>query len=124
MAQLATTTTQIPSFKAGDTVRVHYKIVEGEKTRIQPFEGIVISRKGSEASKTFMVRRISADNVSVERIFPLLSPNITKLEVVKKGAVRRAKLYYLRTKKGREASKIKEMIITKDTKQQPKESEN
>lgn len=110
MTETAATTTQIPEFRAGDTVKVHYKIVEGEKTRIQPFEGIVISKRGSGMSKTFMVRRISSDNVSVERIFPLFSPNISKLEVLKRGAVRRAKLYYLRTKKGREASKIKELV--------------
>jgi large subunit ribosomal protein L19 len=100
--------TNIPEFKAGDTVRVHYKIIEGDKTRIQPFEGIVISTRGAGISKTFMVRKIGADAVAVERIFPLFSPNITKLEVVKHGKVRRAKLYYLRGKIGREAEKIKE----------------
>ncbi|NMB69859.1 50S ribosomal protein L19 [candidate division WWE3 bacterium] len=97
-----------PDFRAGDTVRVHYKIIEGDKARIQPYEGIVLSRKGSGTSKSFTVRRIGADNVAVERIFPLFSPNIEKIELVKTGDVRRAKLYYLREKKGREAMRIKE----------------
>ena len=97
-----------PEFRAGDTIRVHYKIIEGDKSRIQPYEGIVISRKGAGASKSFTVRRIGADNVAVERIFPLFSPNIEKIELVKTGDVRRAKLYYLREKKGREAMRIKE----------------
>lgn len=101
----------VETFQVGDTVRVHYKIREGEgeeaKTRIQPFEGIVIGIKGSDVSKTFTVRRIGADGVPVERIFPLHSPNISKLEVVKRGKVRRAKLYYLRKKVGRSAERIK-----------------
>lgn len=97
-----------PEFRPGDTVRIYYKIIEGDKTRIQPYEGIVISKKGHDQSKTFTVRRIGADNVGVERIFPLYSPNITKLEVKKKGKVRRAKLYYLREKKGRAAVRVKE----------------
>lgn len=103
------TTVEVPDFRAGDTVRVHYKIVEGDKTRIQPYEGIVISKKGRGVSKTFTVRKIGADNVGVERIFPLFSPNITQLDVVKRGKVRRAKLYYLRQKKGRAASRVKEL---------------
>jgi large subunit ribosomal protein L19 len=97
-----------PEFRAGDTVRVHYKIIEGDKARIQPYEGIVIARKGAGSSKSFTVRRIGADNIAVERIFPLYSPNIEKIELVKTGDVRRAKLYYLREKKGREAMRIKE----------------
>lgn len=100
--------TDIPEFRQGDTVKVHYKIIEGGKTRIQPYEGIVIAKKGSEMSKTFTVRKIGADSVGVERIFPLHSPNIEKIEVTKKGKVRRAKLYYLRDKIGREAMRIKE----------------
>ncbi len=95
------------TFHVGDTVRVHYKIREGEKTRIQPYEGIVISIKGSDISRTFTVRRIGAHSVPVERIFPVHSPNISKLEVVKSGKVRRAKLYYLRDKTGRAATRIK-----------------
>ena len=101
-------TSKIPDFKAGDTVRVYYKIIEGDKSRIQPFEGIVISRRGENVSKSFVVRKIGADNIGVERIFPLYSPNIDKIEVKRKGRARRAKLYYLRKKKGREALKVKE----------------
>src|SRR3989304_4886482 len=95
-----TSKTNLPEFRAGDTLRVHYKVTEGDKSRIQPFEGIVISKKGSNVSKTFTVRKIGADSVAVERIFPLFSPNIDKIEVVKKGSVRRAKLYYLRDRVG------------------------
>ncbi|MFZ5424872.1 MAG: 50S ribosomal protein L19 [Patescibacteria group bacterium] len=105
-------TPEMPDFRVGDTVRVHYRIVEGDKTRIQPYEGIVISKKGEGLSKTFMVRKIGADNIGVERIFPLFSPNITKLDVVKHGKVRRAKLYYLRAKKGRAATRIKERKVS------------
>ncbi|HSX39533.1 MAG TPA: 50S ribosomal protein L19 [Candidatus Saccharimonadales bacterium] len=101
--------TQIPEFRAGDTVRVHYKIIEGDKHRIQPYEGIVIARGGSGVAKTFTVRKMGADSIGVERIFPLMSPNIEKLEVVKHGKIRRAKLYYLRNKKGKEATRIKEL---------------
>lgn len=99
---------EIEEFRPGDTVRIYYKIIEGDKTRIQPYEGIVISKKGKGVSKTFTVRRIGADGVSVERIFPLHSPNITKLEVKKHGKVRKSKLYYLRKKKGRAAVRVKE----------------
>jgi len=96
-------------FRVGDTVRVMYRIMEGDKyVRTQPFEGIVISKKGSDVSKTFTVRRIGAEKIGVERIFPLHSPNVEDVVVVKKGKVRRAKLYYLRGKKGREATRIKE----------------
>lgn len=100
---------KLPEFRAGDTVRVFYKIIEGDKMRIQPFEGIVISFRGSDVSKTFTVRRIGADQVGVERIFPLHSPNIEKIKVMKRGNVRRAKLYYLRDKVGREAMRVKEI---------------
>jgi|SRR3989344_8621549 len=96
-------------FRAGDTVRIIYKIVEGnEVRRTQPFEGIVISKKGMGVSKTFTVRRIGADNVGVERIFPLFSPNLESITILKKGRVRRAKLYYLRGKTGKAAIKVKE----------------
>jgi len=105
-----TSKTNLPEFRAGDTLRVHYKVTEGDKSRIQPFEGIVISKKGSNVSKTFTVRKIGADNVAVERIFPLFSPNIDKIEVVKKGSVRRAKLYYLRDRVGKAASRVKERV--------------
>jgi large subunit ribosomal protein L19 len=100
--------TDLPEFNSGDTIRVHYKIIEGDKTRIQPFDGIVIEKSGKGISQTFTVRKIGADGVGVERIFPLFSPNITKLEVLRKGKVRRAKLYYLRKKKGRAATRVKE----------------
>ncbi|RMG00092.1 MAG: 50S ribosomal protein L19 [Nitrospirae bacterium] len=97
---------EIPPFEIGDTVRVHVRVVEGDKERIQPFEGYVIARKGSGIKETFMVRKISY-GVGVERIFPVHSPVIEKIEVVRKGDVRRAKLYYLRDKKGKE-TKIRE----------------
>ncbi|MCX8027576.1 MAG: 50S ribosomal protein L19 [Thermodesulfovibrionales bacterium] len=97
---------EIPDFSVGDTVRVHVKVVEGDKERIQPYEGIVIGRRGSNINETFTVRKISF-GVGVERIFPLHSPTIDKLEVIKRGAVRRAKLYYLRDKKGKDA-KVKD----------------
>ncbi len=96
----------IPNFRAGDTVRVDYKIKEGEKERIQPFEGVVIARKGVGVGKTFTVRRIASGEIGVERIFPLNSPKIEKLEVIKKGKPRRAKLYYLRERKGKKAMKV------------------
>jgi len=92
----------VPSFEIGDTVRVHAKVVEGDKERIQVFEGVVIARKGARNSETFTVRKISY-GVGVERIFPVHSPIITGVEVVRQGKVRRAKLYYLRAKKGRTA---------------------
>ncbi len=100
---------KIPEFRVGDTIRVFYKIIEGEKMRIQPFEGIVISFRGSGVSKTFTVRRIGADQVGVERILPLFSPNIEKIKIVKHGNVRRAKLFYLRDKVGREAMRVREV---------------
>lgn len=97
---------EVPQFNIGDTVRVHVKVIEGDKERIQPFEGVVISRKGSGIRETFMVRKVSF-GIGVERIFPLHSPTINKIEVIRRGSVRRAKLYYLRSKKGK-AAKIKE----------------
>ncbi len=100
---------EYPAFKVGDTVRVYYKIVEGEKERIQPFEGVVIRIKGSGPNKTFTVRKESY-GVGIERIFPYYSPNIEKIEVVKYGKVRRAKLYFLRKYRGKEAiGKIREI---------------
>jgi large subunit ribosomal protein L19 len=96
----------IPIFQAGDTVRVHVRVVEGEKERIQLFEGVVIARKGGSSRETFTVRKISY-GMGVERIFPLHSPMIDKIDVVREGRVRRAKLYYLRSKKGR-AARIRE----------------
>jgi large subunit ribosomal protein L19 len=94
--------TDLPEFRSGDTVRVHVRVVEGEKERIQVFQGVVIGRKGGGARETFAVRKISG-GVAVERIFPLHSPTIAKLEVVRQGRVRRAKLYYLRSLRGKAA---------------------
>lgn len=96
----------IPDFRVGDTVKVFMKIVEGGKERIQPYEGVVIMRKGGGAGETFTVRKTSF-GVGVERKFPLNSPRIEKIELIKSGKVRRAKLYYLRELKGK-AAKIKE----------------
>ncbi|QLH35524.1 MAG: 50S ribosomal protein L19 [Parachlamydiaceae bacterium] len=95
----------IPNFRVGDTVRVHTRIIEGEKERIQVFTGTVIARKGSGLSETFSLHRV-AYGEGMERVFPLHSPRIAKLEVVKEGHVRRAKLYYLRGTSGK-ASKIR-----------------
>ena len=92
----------LPAFRPGDTVRVHVKIREGDKTRVQPFEGVVVGRRGRDVQETFIVRKVSF-GIGVERIFPVHSPRLEKIEVVKKGRVRRAKLFYLRERKGRKA---------------------
>lgn len=93
---------KIPDFKAGDTVSVFYKIKEGNKERVQQFTGVVMQRKGNGATKTFTVRKIS-NGVGVERIFPLFSPKIEKIDVEKRGIVRRAKIFYLRGISGKKA---------------------
>ena len=93
----------VPGFEAGDTVRVHVRVVEGEKERIQLFEGVVIQRRGSGIHATFTVRKISTGGVGVERIFPLHTPRIAKIEVLRRGKVRRSKIYYLRNLRGRAA---------------------
>jgi len=98
--------TDHPEFNVGDTVKVHYKIKEGSKERIQVFQGIIIQKRGSKVSSTFTVRKIS-QGIGVERIFPTHTPNIDKIEVVRFGRVRRAKLFYLREAKGK-AARIKE----------------
>lgn len=98
---------KIPQFKPGDTVRVHIKIKEGEKERIQVFEGVVIAKKHGGIRETFLVRKVSF-GIGVERIFPLQSPRIKKIDVIRRGKVRRAKLYYLRKLKGK-AARIKEI---------------
>ena len=98
-------------FKAGDTVKVHFKIIEGKTERIQVYEGVVIAIKNSRTGKTFMVRKNSY-GVGVERVFPFHSPRIAKVEVVRPGKVRRAKLYYIRNKIGKGA-KIKELIVSR-----------
>lgn len=102
--------TDIPDFKPGDTVKVHVKLVEGDRRRIQVFEGVVISLRKGKARSTFTVRKISY-GVGVERIFPLHSKNIEKIEVVRRGRVRRAKLFYLRGRVGKKA-RIKELSRT------------
>jgi large subunit ribosomal protein L19 len=93
---------EFPDFKTGDTVRVHIKVVEAQKERIQVFEGTVIQTRGRGMGRTFTVRKISG-GLGVERIFPYHSPSITKIEVVRKGKTRRSKLYYLRQRKGKAA---------------------
>lgn len=100
--------TDLPEFRPGDTVRVHVRIQEGNRERIQVFEGVVIKRRGGGISETFTVRKISY-GVGVERTFPVHTPKIAKLEVVRRGKVRRAKLYYLRNLRGKKA-RIKEII--------------
>ena len=96
----------IPPFRAGDTVKVHVKVVEGNRSRIQVFQGVVIARQGGGVSETFTIRKVSF-GVGVERTFPVHTPSIEKIEVVTRGQVRRAKLYYLRNLRGK-AAKIKE----------------
>ncbi len=99
--------TDLPTFRPGDTVKVHVKIVEGTRERIQLYEGVVIKRRGGGISETFTVRKISY-GVGVERTFPVHTPKIAKLEVIRRGKVRRAKLYYLRNLRGK-AARIKEI---------------
>jgi len=103
-------------FSVGDQVKVHQKIIEGEKERTTIFEGIVIAIRGEGENKSFTVRRIATGGIGVERIWPLNSPWITKVEVKKRGKVRRAKLYYLRERVGKKAIKIK----VKDEKKEPR----
>ena len=98
--------TDIPAFQVGDTVNVYVKVVEGTRERLQAFEGVVIARKNGGIRETFTVRRVSY-GIGIERIFPLHSPKIDHIEVIRKGAVRRAKLYYLRERSGKSA-KIRE----------------
>ena len=99
---------EVPKFNVGDTVRVSVKVIEGTRDRLQAYEGIVIAKRGGGISETFTVRRISF-GVGVERTFPLHSPKVADIKVVKKGAVRRAKLYYLRKLTGK-AARVKEII--------------
>lgn len=97
----------IAPFQVGDTVKVHTRVVEGDKERIQVYTGIVIGRKGTGINESFTVRRVSSGE-GVERVFPLHSPRIAKIEVERRGDVRRAKLYYLRNRKGKAATTVKE----------------
>ncbi len=96
----------IPEFGPGDTLRIHVRVIEGEKERVQIFEGDVIQRKGTGIQETFTVRKVT-QSVAVERIFPLHSPRIAQIEIIRRGKVRRARLFYLRARKGR-AARIKE----------------
>ena len=98
--------TDLPEFGAGDTVRIHVRVIEGDKERTQIFEGTVIQRKGSGIQETFTVRKIS-QGIAIERIFPMHSPRIAKIERMREGRVRRARLFYLRGRKGR-AARIRE----------------
>ena len=97
---------EIPDFRPGDTVRVDYRVVEGERERIQAFEGVCIARKNAGVASAFTVRKI-ASGEGVERVFPLYSPNVEKIVIIRQGRVRRAKLYYLRGRRGR-AARIRE----------------
>ena len=99
---------EVPSFEVGDSVRVHVKIKEGDRERIQVFEGTIIARNGSGIAETFTVRRVSY-GVGVERVFPVHSPNVVKVETTRNGRVRRSKLYYLRDRVGK-AAKVKEQV--------------
>ena len=105
--------TEIPSFKAGDTITVTYRIVEGNKERLQSFRGVVIQIKGSGKTKMFTIRKIS-NGVGVERIFPLYSPHLEKLEVNKIGVVRRARIYYLRKLTGKKARIKEKRMVAKE----------
>jgi large subunit ribosomal protein L19 len=98
----------VPAFKAGDTLRLGVRIKEGDKTRVQKFEGICIALRGEGTNKTFTIRKMGANNIGVERIFPIYSESLENIEVLKKGRVRRAKLYYLRDRKGK-AARIQEL---------------
>jgi large subunit ribosomal protein L19 len=102
----AYTQREVPTFSPGDTVRVHVRVVEGDKQRIQVFQGVIIARRGDGTRETFTVRKISG-GIGVERIFPLHSPNVDRIELMRRGKVRRAKLYYLRNLRGK-AARIEE----------------
>ena len=97
---------KLPDLRIGDTVRVHVRIIEGDKKRVQPYEGVIIARRGKGTGESFTVRRI-VNNEGVERIFPVYSPKIAKIEIVRSGHVRRAKLYYLRGRVGK-ATRVKD----------------
>lgn len=105
------TAPELPSFAAGDTITVYYKIKEGEKERTQFFQGVVIQKRGVGTTETFTIRKISG-GIGVERVFPIYSPSIEKIEVNKKGVVRRARIFYLRDLTGKKA-RIKEKIVLK-----------
>lgn len=102
---------QEQEINVGDTIRVHQEITEGKKTRVQVFEGLVIAIKNRDINKTFTVRKIATGGVGVEKIFPLMIPSIKKIEVKRRGEVKRSKLYYLRDKIGKAASRVKEKSL-------------
>ena len=102
--------TDVPAFRPGDTINVHVRVIEGSRSRVQQFKGVVIRRQGSGVRETFTVRKVSF-SVGVERTFPVHSPRVDRLEVVTRGAVRRAKLYYLRERSGR-AARVEEEAAT------------
>lgn len=106
---------QQQTVNVGDTVRVHQEISEGKKTRVQIFEGLVIAIKNRETGKSFTVRKIASNGVGVEKIFPMLMPSIKQIEVKRRGEVKRSKLYYLRDKVGKAASRVKEKSLFKGT---------
>lgn len=101
-------------FSVGDTVKVHFNVKDGEKNRIQIFEGIIIAVANRLNGKVFTVRKIGMGNIGVEKITPINSPVIADIEMVSRGDVRRAKLYYLRSRTGKSASKVKKMVLTKE----------
>ena len=106
-------TAKLPEFRPGDTVKVNVKVVEGDRERVQAFEGVVIARKNAGLNSSFTVRKISYGE-GVERIFPLFSPRLTSVELIRSGDVRRAKLYYLRGRRGK-AARISERVVAEDT---------
>lgn len=110
--------TELPEFNVGDTVKVSFKIVEGKTERIQAYEGLVIAIKNAGIGRTFTVRK-SSYGIGVERVFPLHSPRVENVEVLRRGKVRRSKLYYIRTKIGKK-SKVKELIVSKKDENQAK----
>lgn len=109
----AKTDADVPSFKAGDTITVTYKIIEGSKERLQSFRGVVMQIKGSGKTKMFTIRKVS-NGVGVERIFPLYSPHLDHIEVNKRGVVRRARIYYFRGLTGKKARIREKRVVTKD----------
>ena len=109
----AKTDADVPSFKAGDTITVTYKIIEGSKERLQSFRGVVMQIKGSGKTKMFTIRKVS-NGVGVERIFPLYSPHLDHIEVNKRGVVRRARIYYFRDLTGKKARIREKRVVTKD----------
>ena len=117
IGQIGQTEIKFPEFKAGDTIAVSVRIKEGDKERIQIFQGDVISIHNKGASSSFTVRKIGANSVAVERIFPYFSPLVESIKLIRKGKVRRAKLYYIRERVGRSA-RFKEEILTREQKEQ------